>query len=356
MHGLVLSDQRLKQIEQMGFGVSMNSTLKQRITAGLIEKRDIKINKQQKAFREQPKFTTRREVAILPVAMLSFVGAFFSVVVMAIALIVAFILYIVGSDLSRTLSVFGWAFLACLVFSLVSFAATKLYNRIWDKHFAPLKQAIMDECESDISRLDSDPAFLIRCSREYCKDQIEICEADLANMDKEFTDTIKNPLDADKASLNKWQNSVTTLENWEISEFPSKEFVLADAKQKVAHYQELVNQTEPLLARHRDKEQLVRTMISEFNLGIVVLEKMERDFTTIDTVLADLERENTQIGYREEVMEQRRQAATKLGGMLEEKYNLLVSIQGGLIDMAQDLPQPDNFSLKSRPIPELKAA
>lgn len=356
MQGLVLSDQRLKSIEQIGFDASMNSTLKQRITADLIEKRDIKIDRQRKEFREHPKFTSRWEKAIMPVALISFMGVLLTILVMAVTSIVVCVLYIVGSDLSRALSVLGWAFLAGLVFPLIGYAANKLYDRTWDKHFAPLKQAIMDEYESDISRLDSDPAFLIRCSREYCKDQIERCEDDLANMDEEFTNKVKNPLDADKASLKKWQDSVSTLENWDISEFPSKDFVLTDAKQKVAHYQELVNQTEPLLASHVSKEQLVRTRISEFNLGIAILEKMERDFTTIDTVLADLERENTQIGYRNEIMEQRRQAAQKLGGMIEEKHNLLVNIQEGVIDMVQDLPEPDNFSLKSRPIPELKAA
>lgn len=352
MHALVVSPGRLSRIAEVSSDGSTNLTLKQRIIGRLLERRDRAIKAKWRSFQESPKFAKRTERLLQPILITT--GAIFILIflILLVQLIVGLILFVVGYGLPEAWLPYTVTFVSGLAACVgICFITDKIYSQALERNFRPLQQDIISQYDSYVFRLDTDPAFLIRYSREYCQAQISECLEDLRDLEEEFTATVEYPLKADEARLEKWQDSVKILQNWDISEFPSKEQVLADAKQKVIHYQQLVDKTAPLVVLHKEKENQVRVRIDELRQGIELLQTMETNFTTIDTVLSDLERENTQIDYREAVIAQRVLAAQRIGGMVEEKYNLLLDIQEGVIDMAKDLPEPDNFSLRSRPIP-----
>ncbi len=231
-----------------------------------------------------------------------------------------------------------------LIFSILMYLDRKKYA----KSLIPQQENIARTCEIDISRLTSDPLFLLEQAQSFCENQRKLIDEDLQKIDEEFKQKITEPLVSDKLSLTKWLGSLDKLRSYSEQQLPDKARMVQQAKDNISKYEQLIAQTTADKTSIESKKMFVEEQLAGMDEGINFIVALQTEYRDIDSIIADLKAESGNDDFSQQAQQMRLRAMQRINNSLDDLIENIHAIQVGIVNMAQALPEPDQFGVSSR--------
>jgi hypothetical protein len=257
----------------------------------------------------------------------------------------AILLYqlIVSGDTWELFLLMLYLVLLCVSSLGAIFLLIHLSGKKFRRAFKPKREEIFQQCEIDISRLSSDPSYLLTQAKLYCVEEKKLIQLELQRLDEEFETNVTDKLTEYRRKLVRWEGNRKKILSESADRLGDKETMLTRAEAAFEKYTAMIQELEPIEEAIKLKRQSVDKELAKFERSIQFIIKVRSEYRSLKSILADIRKEFGDEFNDENQQRKNAEAAEKINSALDEIVGNLHSLQTGIASMAKALPEPDKF-------------